>query len=62
MLITEDTAKQVRIKRAIERTNAKTLAKKLGISHVTLAKVERGDYDAPKRIYEAVINWLLESV
>ena len=36
------------------------LAKKLKITPPTLAKIEAGNYDAPKRIYESVIEWLLE--
>ena len=60
MLSTEDMAQRVRVKRAIERITAKELAKKLGTTHVTLSKVERGDYDAPRRIYTAVISWLEE--
>lgn len=58
MLITEEMAQQVRVKRAIERMTAKDLAEKLNTTHVTLAKVEQGDYDAPRRIYNAVIEWL----
>lgn len=53
-------AQRVRVKRAIERITAKELAEKLGTTHVTLSKVERGDYDAPRRIYTAVISWLEE--
>ena len=60
MLITEKTAERVRVKRAIERMTAKDLAKKLNTTHVTLRKVERGDYDAPRRIYNAVMEWLAE--
>lgn len=60
MLITEDMAQRVRVKRAIERITAKELAEKLGTTHVTLSKVEKGDYDAPRRIYNAVTSWLEE--
>ncbi|WP_449455987.1 transcriptional regulator [Streptococcus suis] len=60
MLITEEMAKRVRVKRAIDRITAKALSEKLGITHVTLAKVEQGDYDAPRRIYNLVVNWLEE--
>ncbi|HEM3203937.1 TPA: XRE family transcriptional regulator [Streptococcus suis 8830] len=38
------------------------LAKKLAISTKTLVKVEKGNYDAPRRIYESVINWLIEDL
>lgn len=60
MLITEEMAERVRVKRAIDRITAKALAEKLGITHVTLAKVENGDYDAPRRIYNLVMEWLAE--
>lgn len=60
MLITEEMAKRVRVKRAIERMTAKDLAEKLNTTHVTLTKVEQGDYDAPRRIYNAVMEWLAE--
>ncbi|MEX5398741.1 helix-turn-helix domain-containing protein [Streptococcus sp. ZJ93] len=60
MLITEEMAERVRVKRAIDRITAKALAEKLGITHVTLAKVENGDYDAPRRIYNRVMDWLEE--
>lgn len=60
MFITEKMAERVRIKRAIKRITAKDLSKTLGITHVTLAKVENGNYDAPKRIYQSVMEWLAE--
>lgn len=60
MLITKKMAERVRIKRAIERITAKDLSKTLGITHVTLSKVENGDYDAPRRIYQSVMEWLAE--
>ncbi|GGE36851.1 helix-turn-helix domain-containing protein [Streptococcus himalayensis] len=62
MLITEEMAERVRVKRAIDRITAKALAEKLGITHVTLAKVENGDYDAPRRIYQSVMEWLTEDL
>lgn len=62
MLITEEMAERVRVKRAIDRITAKALAEKLGITHVTLAKVENGDYDAPRRIYQSVMAWLTEDL
>ncbi|MCB2863342.1 helix-turn-helix domain-containing protein [Streptococcus suis] len=62
MLLTEDHARKVRRKRADLQIGKIELAKKLQITPPTLAKVERGNYDAPRRIYESVINWLLEDV
>lgn len=62
MLITEEMAERVRVKRAIDRITAKALSEKLGITHVTLAKVEQGDYDAPRRIYQSVMEWLTEDL
>lgn len=54
MLITEEIAIKVRKKRAVERLGKVALAKKLGVTPPTLGKVENGNYDAPKRIYESV--------
>ena len=62
MLITVETAIRVRKKRAVEQFGKVELAKKLGITPPTLAKIENGNYDAPKRIYQSVMNWLIEDV
>ena len=62
MLLTEDHARKVRRKRADLQIGKLELAKKLQITPPTLSKVEQGNYDAPRRIYESVINWLLEDV
>jgi len=60
MIITNQIAEKVRIKRGkLSLTKIKT-SKMLNISRSTLDKVEAGDYDAPRRIYENVVNWLLE--
>lgn len=60
MIITNQIAEKVRIKRGkLSLTKIKT-SKILNISRSTLDKVEAGDYDAPRRIYENVVNWLLE--
>lgn len=60
MIITNQIAEKVRIKRGkLSLTKIKT-SKILNISRSTLDKVESGDYDAPRRIYENVVNWLLE--
>lgn len=62
MLITKDIAEKVRAKRGkLDLTKSKT-AETLKISRTTLSKIERGDYDAPKRIYQAVMSWLVEDL
>lgn len=60
MLITEEMAVKVRTKRAILKLGKVELSKTLNITPPTLAKVEQGNYKAPKRIYEIVVRWLLE--
>ena len=62
MLITEETATKVRVKRAIQTLGKVETAKTLRVTPPTLAKIEKGNYDAPKRIYESVMNWLLEDL
>lgn len=62
MLITEDFAKKVRRKRADLQLGKMELAKRLNVTAPTLAKVEKGNYDAPRRIYESVMNWLIEDL
>ena len=60
MLLTIEHAKKVRRKRGELQLGKVQLAKRLKITPPTLAKIEAGNYDAPKRIYESVIEWLLE--
>ena len=62
MQIDSKKAEQVRVKRAKLQLNKKQLASKLGISARTLTKIEAGDYKAPKRVYQSVIDWLLEDI
>jgi raw score 4.15 len=62
MLITTKLAEKVRVKRAKAQQTKKAVAEELGIKPQTYTKVENGDYDAPKRIYEAVMNWLVEDL
>ncbi|HEP1340268.1 TPA: XRE family transcriptional regulator [Streptococcus pyogenes] len=62
MLLTKDHARKVRRKRADLMLTKKATAQILGIKSQTLNKVEQGDYDAPRRIYESVMNWLLEDL
>lgn len=60
MLITDEIAVKVRKKRAVECLGKVELAKKLKITPPTLSKVERGNYDAPRRIYQSVMEWLTD--
>lgn len=62
MLITTELAEKVRVKRAKIQQTKKAVAEELGIKPQTYTKVENGDYDAPKRIYEAVMNWLVKDL
>lgn len=60
MLITLELAEKVSVKRAKKQQTKKAVAELLGIKPQTYTKVENGDYDAPKRIYQVVMNWLVE--
>lgn len=62
MLITTELAEKVRVKRAKNQQTKKAVAEILGIKPQTYTKVENGDYDAPKRIYQAVMSWLVEDL
>ena len=60
MLITVEHTEKVRVKRGrLDLTKGAT-AKKLNVTPRTLKLIEAGNYDAPKRIYESVMNWLVE--
>lgn len=60
MLLTKEHAEKVRIKRGRLALTKTEVSARLGITRKTLAKIELGDYDAPRRIYQAVMDWLLE--
>ena len=62
MFISTELAEKVRVKRAKAQQTKKAVAEELGVKPQTYTKVENGDYDAPKRIYEAVMNWLVEDL
>lgn len=62
MLITEETAVKVRTKRAVKQLGKVELAKVLKVTPPTLNKIEQGDYDAPRRIYQSVMDWLIEDL
>ncbi|HFI0861560.1 TPA: transcriptional regulator [Streptococcus suis] len=60
MRITDKHSEKVRSKRGKLALTKKKLSKTLNISIKTLAKIEQGNYDAPKRIYQIVMEWLVE--
>lgn len=62
MLISVEIAEKVRAKRGKRDLTKSQTALALGIARTTLSKVENGNYNAPKRIYEAVMNWLVEDL
>lgn len=62
MIITEEHAEKVRVKRGRLAMTKSSLAQKLSISTKTLAKIEVGNYKTTKKIYESVMNWLLEDL
>lgn len=58
MLITNEMAERIRIKRAINRQTMKDLAQELGTTYKTLSLIEQGDYDVRRDIYDRVERWL----
>ena len=62
MFISENQARAFRHKRADMMLTKTELAKKIGVTRITLSKIERGNYKAPKRIYQSVMNWLTEDL
>lgn len=62
MLISEKVSSLVRHKRVDNRLSKSQLAENLKVARSTLAKIEKGNYNAPKRIYESVMNWLIEDL
>ena len=62
MLITDSISEKIRAKRGREDLTQCRVAILLGVGRTTLAKIEKGNYDAPKRIYESVMNWLIEDL
>lgn len=60
MIISKDIAERVREKRGRLSMTKTQLSLKLCIARQTLVKIEKGDYKAPKRIYQAVMEWLVE--
>lgn len=62
MIITNEIGQKVLIKRSINKMTKTDLANKLNISTHTLLKIENGNYKAPRRIYQSVMNWLVEDL
>lgn len=62
MLISVEIAEKIRSKRGKQNLTKSQTALVLGIARTTLNKVETGNYNAPKRIYEAVMSWLVEDL
>lgn len=60
MIITSDIAEKVIVKRAKKRMTKTELSELLNISRQTLVKIEAGNYKAPKRIYQTIMEWLVE--
>ena len=62
MLIDEIIAEKVIVKRAKKRMTKTSTALALNITRGTLNKIEQGNYDTPKRIYQSVMEWLVEDL
>ena len=58
MLITQDQAKALRRKKADLQLKNYELALEIGVAPRTVPKFLNGDYNAPKRIYMSVMEWL----
>lgn len=58
MLIDKNTARKIKVKRALNSIGIKKLAKELNTTYATLKKVENGDYDVNRRIFNEIMNWL----
>lgn len=60
MIISAEYAEKVRIKRAKLNLTKTELSKKLDVSRQTISKIEVGNYKAPRRIYQSVMEWLVD--
>ena len=58
MLIDKNTARKIKVKRALNGIGIKKLAEKLNTTYATLKKVENGEYDVNRRIFNEIMNWL----
>lgn len=61
MLITVEYAEKVRTKRGRLNLTKGETAKFINVTPNALKKIEVGDYDAPKAIFDCVMNFLLDS-
>lgn len=60
MIITSTQAKAIRRKIADKQLKKYEFAKEIGVASRTVPKIINGNYDAPKRIYQSVMEWLAE--
>jgi len=60
MLVNNDTAKAMRIKRAKENLTKKQASKMLKVSELTYRRIERGEYKTQRAIFERLMNWLVQ--
>ncbi|EGE54573.1 transcriptional regulator [Streptococcus parauberis] len=60
MLITIEHAEKVRVKRGRLNLTKTETANRLNVTSRTLKKIEQGDYDAPRKIFANVMNFLIE--
>ena len=60
MLVNNDTAKAMRIKRAKENLTKKQASKMLKVSELTYRHIERGEYKTQRAIFERLMNWLVQ--
>ena len=58
MWVSKEMACEIKIKRALGNIGIKRLAKELKTSYQTLKKVENGDYDLNKRVFDSIDKWL----
>ena len=61
MLVNNDTAKAMRIKRAKENLTKKQASKMLKVSELTYRCIERGEYKTQRAIFERLMNWLVQN-
>ena len=60
MLISEEIAKALRIKRAKLAMTKKDVAKHLNVSDMTYRRLETGNWEVRNTVYKKVMNWLVE--
>lgn len=60
MIITNEMAQALRVKRAKLSLTKDQARKELGVSFVTYKRLETGNWNANQSIYEKVTNWLVK--